>query len=93
MAQVMKELTNLIVGVISEKKSIQQQLNEEREFRLSVDKALQRNTQLHDLTPDLMVMKICILEEQLKKLERLIQCRLNDSMYQNNNNNIPTPIP
>jgi len=40
MSEVMKELTILILGVIQEKKSIQHQLNEEREFRVSVDKAL-----------------------------------------------------
>jgi hypothetical protein len=40
-----------------------------------------------DLTPELMVMKISILEEQFKKMERLVQSRINIL------NDCATPIP
>ena len=40
MSEVLKELTNLMVGILQEKKSVGSQLSEERELRSSIENAL-----------------------------------------------------
>jgi len=62
MSEVLKELTHLIIGILTEKALIDQRLAEERELKASIDRALVKHS---ELTPDLLIMKISILEDQL----------------------------
>lgn len=75
MSEVLKELTHLIIGILTEKALIDQRLAEERELKASIDRALVKHS---ELTPDLLIMKISILEDQLQKLGKIISSRFNN---------------
>jgi hypothetical protein len=75
MSEVLKELTHFIIGILNEKALIDQHLAEERELKASIDRALVKYS---ELTPDLLIMKISILEDQLSKLGKIISSRFNN---------------
>ena len=76
MSEVLRELTGLIVNQVNEKKSLLQALTDEREFRQNLDKAMNKSGTLSDLTPDLLIMKVAVLEDQFKRLEKLVSHKL-----------------
>lgn len=61
MGEVVKELTQLVGNIMSERVLVGQQLQNEREMRQQIDQALEKQS-MEQLPTELLIMKVTILE-------------------------------
>ncbi|CDW87568.1 UNKNOWN [Stylonychia lemnae] len=70
MLEVLRDLSSLIMQMISEKRQLKVQLQAELELRNQIEKALD-NQELECLSPDLLIMKIKTLEHVLNGIQSI----------------------
>ena len=80
MSDVLREFSNLVMSIVQERNSLSNQLQEELEFRKSIE-ATVGQLQPEEMSPEMLVMKVAMLEERLRNLECIYRKCNGDSFF------------
>lgn len=80
MSEVLREFSNLMMSIVQERNSLSNQLQEELEFRKSIE-ATVGQLQPEEMSPEMLVMKVAMLEERLRNLECIYRKCNGDSFF------------